>query len=73
METFLMVITLLTAQNQYTTSTHMGEWPSREACIAAIFKVGDKMIKDPTTPWNRSIVNCIKLDEIKVMSQPPNA
>ncbi len=72
METFLMVITLLTAQDQYFTASYMGEWETEDRCMAAVFEVGDTLIKDPTTPWNRSITNCIPLDDIGTFHQPPN-
>ena len=72
METFLMIITLMSPQGHQLTSAHLGDWETKEICIAEVRKVGIQMIKDPTTPWARSIANCIPLDEVKVMTQQPN-
>ena len=68
METFIVIITMITGANIYEVTTMIGEFPSDEICEQFTAEVAQGLIDNPKTPWVLSATECVAPHEIIPLS-----
>lgn len=58
METFFIIMTLISGQNQYSSTAFIGEFPTEQVCEEFTATVARNLILDPKTPWVNAITDC---------------